>query len=98
MPAFRTERFKTVRNTLVLVASATPRYPCKVRRQPFRKTIQHQSLTRTVLNPRSREVWRQTGREREMRAAMGSAQCGGFCAKPVDIGDFSVLKAGGECW
>ena len=46
----------------------------------FRKTIQYQLLTRTVLNPGSRKVWRETGREREFRAPTRSAQCGGFAA------------------
>ena len=36
-----------------------------------RKAIQNQSLTKSVLNPRSREVWRQTGREREFRVSAG---------------------------
>src|SRR4051812_20214025 len=40
---------------------------CKVRRSAPRKTIQIQRLMRTVLNRRSQEVWRQTGREREFR-------------------------------
>ena len=39
-------------------------------------------LTRTALNPRSAEVWRQTGQEREFRASAGVSQCGGLCAKP----------------
>ena len=55
-------------------------------------------LTRTVLNPRSREVWRQTGRERAFRVLTGSPQCGGFRAKPVVIGDFSAANLGGESW
>jgi hypothetical protein len=62
------------------VAPATPRYFCKVRRLPSPKAIQNQALTRAVLNSRSREVWRQTGREREFRAPTESAQCGGFAA------------------
>ena len=45
-----------------------------------RKKIQNQPLTRTVLNPRSREVWRQTGREREFSAPRGSTKCGGLRA------------------
>ena len=53
------------------VAPATPQYLCKVRRSASRKEIQNQSLTRTALNPRSAEVWRQTGREREFRASTG---------------------------
>ena len=36
-----------------------------------RKAIQNQSLTRSVLNPRSPEVWRQTGGEREFRVSAG---------------------------
>jgi hypothetical protein len=43
------------------------------------KPIENQLLMRTVLNPRSAEVWRQTGREREFRVSDGSSQWGGLC-------------------
>jgi hypothetical protein len=78
------------------VSPATPRFLCKVRRSASRKEILNQLFTRTALNPRSAEVWRQTGREREFRAPTGSPQCGGLCAKPVVIGDFSTAKSSGE--
>jgi hypothetical protein len=80
------------------VAPATPRYLCKVRRSASRKEAQNQLLTRTALNPRSAEVWRQTGGEREFRASDGSSQCGGLCAKPAVIGDFRASKSSGESW
>jgi hypothetical protein len=38
------------------------------------------------------------GREREFRGWAGASQCGGLCAKPVVIGDFSTPKVSGECW
>ena len=78
------------------VAPAAPRYPSKVRRSTSQKVIQHQRLTRTVLNPRSREVWRETGQEREFRASAGAAQCGGLRANPAVIGNFSPVKSSGE--
>jgi hypothetical protein len=46
----------------------------------------------------SREVWRQTGQQREFCASTDLRQCGGFHAKPVVIGDFSAAKSSGECW
>jgi hypothetical protein len=55
------------------VVPAIPRYLCKVRRSASRKEIQNQLLTRTALKPRSAEVWRQTGREREFRASSGAS-------------------------
>ena len=60
------------------------------------KMIQNQSLTKSVLNSRSPELWRQTGGERESGASAASPQCGGFWAKAVVIGDLSGSKAGGE--
>ena len=50
------------------------------------------------VNPRSWEVWRQTGREREFRVSAGVSQFGGFRAKPVVIGLLCALEVGGECW
>jgi hypothetical protein len=76
----------------VPVASATPRYLCKVRRFALRKEIQNQWLTRAALNLRSAEVWRQTGREREFRALTGSTQCGGLCAKRRGYSRFKCDK------
>ena len=77
---------------------ATPRYLCKVRRLRFQIAIQKQSLTRTALKTRSAEVWRQTGREREFWVSAGMSQCGGLCAMPVVIGDFSAPKPDRESW
>ena len=57
-----------------------------------------QILMRTALNRRSAEVWRQTGREREFPGPTGAARCGGFCSKPMVIGDFSAAKSSGERW
>jgi hypothetical protein len=79
------------RPSWLAVALATPRCLYKVRRLPPRKAIQNQSLTRSVLNPRSPELWRQTAGEREFRVTAGASQCGGFRAKPVVIGDFCPL-------
>jgi len=60
---------------------------------PLRKAIQNQQLTKSVLNPRSPEVWRQMAREREFRVAAGVSKCGGFRAKPVVIGDSCTLAS-----
>src|ERR1700730_2501697 len=54
---------------------------CKVQRSASRKLAQNQALRKSVLNPRSREVWRQSGREREFRVSADAAQCGAFGAK-----------------
>ena len=70
----------------------------KVRRFGSRKAIQNQPLTSSVLNPRSREVQRQPGPEREFRVPAGAPQSGGFRAKPAVIGLPCALEAGGECW
>ena len=67
------------------VALATPRYLSKVRRFALQKRIQNQSVTKSILKTRSREVWRQTGPEREFRGSAGAAQCRGSHAKPVVI-------------
>ena len=75
------------------VASATPRYLCKVRRSASQKAIQNQTLTSSVLNPRSREVWRQTAGERQFRVSAGAPQSGGFRAKPVVIGLLCALRS-----
>jgi hypothetical protein len=61
-----------------------------------KKPIQNQRLTRTVLNPRSREVWRQTGREREIRSPTRSAQFGGFAAKARRYWAFEQTENGTE--
>ena len=53
--------------------------------------MQNQSLTKSVLNPGSPEVWRQTAGEREFRVAAGVSKCGGFRAKPVVIGLLCAL-------
>ena len=79
------------------VASAIPRYFCKVRRLPSPKAIQNQTLTSSVLIPRSREVWRQTARERELRVPCGAPQSEGFRAEPMVIGLLCALEAGREC-
>ena len=65
------------------VAPAAARYLAKVLRFSSRKAIQNQSLTSSVLNPRSREVGRQTAGERQFRVSAGAPQSGGFRAKPV---------------
>lgn len=63
-----------------------------MRRLASRKTIQNQSLTSSVLNPRSREVWRQTGREREFRTSASVAQSEVFARRPVVIGLLRTLE------
>jgi hypothetical protein len=75
------------------VASATPRYLYKVRRLTVGKRIQNQLLTKSVLNPQSREVQRQTGREREFGISAGAPQCGGLRARPAVIGVFCALES-----
>jgi hypothetical protein len=80
------------------VAPAAAGYLAKVRRLTLRKAIQNQSLTSSVLNPRSREVWRQISREREFRVLVGASQCGGLRAKPVVIGLLCALASRRECW
>ena len=52
----------------------------------FRRTIQNQPLTKSVLNSRSRKAWRQTGQERELQFAVGVSQCGGLYENLVVIG------------
>jgi hypothetical protein len=69
-----------------------------MRRLPSSKEVKNQSLTDSVLKPRSREVWRKTGPKREFRGSAGAAQCVGLCAKPAVIGDFSAPKSSGERW
>jgi hypothetical protein len=64
----------------ISVARGAPRYLAKVRRFASRKVIQNQLLTSSVLNPRSRELWRKTVRETEFRVTAGAAQCGGLRA------------------
>ena len=61
------------RPSWIPVAPATPRYFYKVRRLASGKTIQNQPLTSSVLNPRSRELWRQTAPEREFGPQPGAA-------------------------
>jgi len=73
------------------VAPSAPRYLSKVRKVTVTKAIQNQPLTSSVLNPRSREVWRKTAEEREFRVSVGASQCGGFHAKPVVIGLLCAL-------
>jgi hypothetical protein len=63
----------------------------KLRRLYSRKTIQYQWLTSSVLNPRSREVWRQTAGETEFRVSPDESQSGGLFAKPVVIGLLCAL-------
>jgi len=80
------------------VAPAPSRQISKVRRLASRKAIRSQQLTSSVLNRRSREVWRQEGRERQFRPSAGFMQCGGSCAKPLVIGLLCALNVSGECW
>jgi len=49
-----------------------------------------------ALNPRSAEVWRQTGREREFRVSAGVPQCGGLCAKGRCYWRFSARQISAE--
>jgi hypothetical protein len=60
------------------------------------KETRNQWLTKTALNPRSAEVWRQTGGERDFRASASASKCGGLCVKPTVMGDFSAAKSSGE--
>jgi hypothetical protein len=64
----------------ISVARGAPRYLAKVRRFASRKAIQNQPLTSSVLNPRSRELWRKTVREIEFRVTVGATQYGGLRA------------------
>jgi hypothetical protein len=48
---------------------------------------------KSVLNPRRREVWRQTAGERQFRVSAGAPQSGGFRAKRVGIGLLYVLNS-----
>ena len=57
------------------------------------KTTQIQRVTSSVLNPRSREVWRQTAGENEFRVSAGASQCGGLRVKPVVIGLLCALAS-----
>ncbi len=85
------------RSRWIPVAPAAPRYLAKVRRFGSRKAIQNQSLTKSVLNPRSREVQRQTAGENEFGISAGMPQSGDLCAKPVLIGLPARAKARREC-
>jgi hypothetical protein len=81
--ACRWERENPLRNQCsrwISVARGAPRYLAKVRRFASRKAIQNQLLTSSVLNPRSRELWRKTVRETEFRVTAGAARCGGLRA------------------
>jgi hypothetical protein len=63
VPRCETEKpSRDQRHRSLPVPPATPQYLCKVRRLPFQKLIRNQSLTHSVLNSRSRKVWRQMGR------------------------------------
>jgi hypothetical protein len=63
----RTERFENRRAIKARVGFQSFPLPrdisAKVRRFASRKAIHNQSLTSSVLNPRSRELWRQTAGE-----------------------------------
>ena len=83
-------------SNLIPSLSATPTNFAKSAEIGLKKVSQNQSLTRSVLNPRSREVWRQTAGEREFRASAGLSQCGGLRAKPVVIGRFCSLASRAE--
>src|SRR5262249_55738962 len=72
---------------------ATPRQFFKVRRS-FLKTFENQPLTNLHTKTQSRELWRETGREREFRALTRSAQCGGVVANAHPRWYFSALKVG----
>ena len=78
---------------LVPSLSRSPRYLYKVRRLTFGKGIQNQSLTKSVLNARSREVQRQKAGERQFRVSAGAPQSGGFRAEPVVIGLLCALNS-----
>jgi hypothetical protein len=63
------------------VAPGAPSNLAKMRRFGSRKTNRYQSLTSSVLNPRSPEVWRKTAGETELRVSAGASQSGGLRAK-----------------
>ena len=69
------------RPSWIPVAPATPRKLFKVRRLASRKINQNQQLTRTVLNPRSPEVWRKRPERTNFWASTGVSQCRGLLAK-----------------
>src|SRR6202043_1525215 len=56
-----------------------------------RKPDQYQSLTISVLNPPSPEVWRKTAGEREFGVSAGASQSGGLCAKARVYWGFCAL-------
>ena len=58
----------------------------KMQRLGRRKAIQNQLLTSSVLNPRSREVWRQTGRETEFRVLASCRSAEVFARSPWLLG------------
>jgi hypothetical protein len=74
------------------VAPAVARYLAKVRRFASPKAIQNQSLTSSVLNPHSPEVWRKTAGENEFWASADASQSGGLCAKARVYWDFCALE------
>src|SRR5215217_8101995 len=57
----------------------------KVRRSAPGKEIQNQSHTKTALNQRSAELWRQKAKVRETRAAADVRRCGALAKKPAVI-------------
>ena len=59
------------------------------------EAIRNQSPTSSVLNPRSREVWRKTAGEKEFQTFAVLSQCGG-CARSTDLGDFCGLGKSAE--
>jgi hypothetical protein len=70
-----------------------PRYLAKVQRLGSRKAIQNQPLSSSVLNPRSREVWRQTHRRERISRLGGTSQCGGLLAEARINGEFLWLAS-----
>ena len=65
----------------------------KVRRCAKAEMLKKQSLTRTVLNRRSREAWRELGLEREFRASTASPKCRGSLA---NAREYWAFQCGGN--
>src|SRR6267143_5751623 len=73
--------------------SGGPGFVHEVRRLSSEKSAQNQWLMKSVLKPRSRELRRQRGQEREFRVSAGGSQCGGLFARPAAIGDLGGVPS-----
>ena len=100
-PQLRTARIEKLRVINARVGFQSLSLPrnnfYKVRRLASGKTIQNQPLTNSVLNPRSRELWRQTAPGREFRASARRAAVQSFAReRRCLLGIFARSQAGRE--